>query len=113
MEMNDAEKRVWDSLKDACRRGEYEFARRKYEDFAKRNHMPAQYNLGLMYKNGVGVPRDYGFAYMWLNIAALNGDESSAKERNGLEKEMTKTDVAKAQRLSQELYHKISKMNRK
>ena len=28
-----------------------------------------QYNLGVMYANGLGVPKDYVLSYMWLTIA--------------------------------------------
>ena len=30
---------------------------------------PAQYNLGVMYGNGQGVPQDYVEAYKWLSLA--------------------------------------------
>ncbi|MFN2150265.1 MAG: SEL1-like repeat protein, partial [Anaerolineales bacterium] len=35
----------------------------------------AQYNLGLMYSKGRGVPQDYVKAHMWLNLAAAQGFE--------------------------------------
>ena len=33
----------------------------------------AQYNLGIMYANGRGIPQDYVQAHMWLNLAADQG----------------------------------------
>ncbi len=33
----------------------------------------AQYNLGMMYKNGEGVPKDYKEALKWYRLAAEQG----------------------------------------
>ena len=60
----------------------------------------AQSRLGRMYMDGVGVPRDYVFAYAWLNIAAAGGDEPASEWRDKLELKMTKTQVSDAQRLA-------------
>ncbi len=39
--------------------------------FAEQGNAEAQYNLGYMYGEGLGVPQDdYVQAHMWLNIAA-------------------------------------------
>ena len=34
----------------------------------------AQNNLGLMYENGLGVPKDYDEAVKWYRLAAAQGD---------------------------------------
>ena len=34
----------------------------------------AQYNLGVMYENGQGVPQDYKTAVKWYRLAAEQGD---------------------------------------
>jgi TPR repeat protein len=36
---------------------------------ADQGNADAQNNLGRMYANGQGVPRDYVRAHMWLNLA--------------------------------------------
>ena len=42
----------------------------------------ARFSLGIMYKNGEGVPQDYVQAHMWLNLAASHERMSDAvKER--------------------------------
>ncbi len=33
-------------------------------------NVEVQYNLGVMYKNGQGVPQDHVQAHMWYNLAA-------------------------------------------
>ena len=62
----------------------------------------AQYNLGLMYANGDGVPQDYVLAYMWWNLAAAQGLENAQKNKDLVEKQMTREQIAEAQRLSRE-----------
>jgi TPR repeat protein len=52
-----------------------------------------------MYENGLGVPKDYVQAYMWLNIAAsANSDNFAAGVRDRLEHLMTVQQIAEAQR---------------
>ena len=41
---------------------------------AKQGEASAQYNLGLMYFRGEGVPQDYGAAFDWFQLAAEQGD---------------------------------------
>ena len=44
---------------------------------AEQGNVSAQYNLGVMYDNGIGVFRDYGKAMRWYRIAAERGDASA------------------------------------
>ena len=37
----------------------------------------AQYNLGVMYDNGQGVPQNYAEAVKWYRLAADQGDASA------------------------------------
>jgi TPR repeat protein len=39
----------------------------------------AQYNLGLMYAAGEGVPANSVKAYAWLSLAAADGDPAAKK----------------------------------
>ena len=55
-----------------------------------------------MYALGRGVPRDHVRAYMWMDIAAMQGDETARKNRHNMALKMTGTDVSKAQRLARE-----------
>ena len=67
---------------------------------AEQGHAKAQYNLGLMYEDGQGVPQDYVLAHMWFNLAAANGIEVGIKNRNIIEKRMTKQQIEKAQEMA-------------
>ena len=43
---------------------------------AEQGYAAAQFNLGVMYASGQGVPEDDVTAYAWLNIAAAQGQSS-------------------------------------
>ena len=59
----------------------------------------AQYYLGDLYRDGIGVPRKYVKAYMWYNLSALQGNESSSNQISSLEKKMTRHEIQEAQQL--------------
>jgi hypothetical protein len=61
---------------------------------------------GLMYFDGKGVPQDYVLAYMWLSIAAENGDKYGAEMRDNVAQDMTPYQIAKAQALARECAQK-------
>jgi TPR repeat protein len=48
---------------------------------ADQGHADAQYNLGLMYYNGHGVPKNYPEAAKWFRVAA---DQGFAPAQNNL-----------------------------
>ena len=42
-----------------------------YKKAALQGHAQAQFNLGLMYESGAGVPKDGVRAYAWTSLAGL------------------------------------------
>ena len=62
----------------------------------------AQSNLGTMCATGEGVPRDLVVAYMWRNLAAAQGNEITRQAREALDRDMTREQIAEAQKLSRE-----------
>lgn len=62
----------------------------------------AQYELGLIYSTGHGVPTDYVTAHMWLNIAAARGSAEARRLRAELAEDMTREQIAEAQRRARE-----------
>ena len=54
-------------------RGDYKTAYRLIKPLADKGLPEAQFNLGLMYDNGHGVPQDYGEAMKWYWKAAHQG----------------------------------------
>jgi len=66
-----------DSLSDAklaYDAGDYEKAAKLYSPLAKKGNAEAQYNLGVMYRAGRGVPRDPKEAGRWYRLAAEQGN---------------------------------------
>ena len=70
---------------------------RWFRQAAEQGHAQAQFNLGVMYYNGEGVPQDLVLAHMWVNIAGTNGDETSRRNaRDALESDMTPAEIRRA-----------------
>ena len=69
---------------------------------AEQGDAGAQYNLGLMYARGDGVPEDIVLAYMWWNLAEAQGNESARDNKEIAESRMTREQITEAQRLSRE-----------
>ena len=59
---------------DAYEKGDYSSALREWKPLAEQGNASAQYNLGLMYDKGQGVPQDDKTAVKWYRLAAKQGD---------------------------------------
>jgi hypothetical protein len=72
---------------------------------AEQGSADAQYNLGVLYANGQGVPQDYVRAYMWYNLAAAHslgtGDKLGADDQDVVARRMTPAQIAEAKKLAQ------------
>ncbi len=64
----------WNEGVAAAKRGDYATALREWRPLAEQGMAEAQYNLGLMYNNGHGVPKNYAEAVKWFRKAAEQGD---------------------------------------
>ena len=71
---------------------------RLYRKLAEQGKAFAQYSLGNMYRTGQGVLQDYTTAHMWFNIAAANGADVAAENRDVVANLMTAADISEAQR---------------
>ena len=67
---------------------------------AKQGDASSQLNLGAMYYIGDGVLTDYTKAYMWLNLAAYNGNQFGNKSKQEVAAQMGTAQIAKAQDMS-------------
>ena len=63
----------WDEAVAAYQRGDYATALREWRPLAEQGHADAQFNLGLMYSKGKGVPQDDTLAAKWYRKAAEQG----------------------------------------
>ena len=69
---------------DAVQKGDYETARIIFLPLAEQGDARAQCNLGVMYDNGLGVPKDYKEASKWFRLAAEQGDPYAQHNLGGM-----------------------------
>ncbi len=84
---------------------------------AERGHHIAQYNLGLMYATGIGVPEDHVQAYKWLVLASAGTPDAkdldrvkrkmTKRLRKRLRRNMTEEQLAEGERLASEWLEKF------
>jgi TPR repeat protein len=68
----------------------------------RRPNAHAQYNLGVLYDNGLGVPLDKVRAYVWFTLSAAQGREGAATFRDLIARRMTPAQIDEAQKLARE-----------
>ena len=73
---------------------------------AEQENSPAQANLGYMYANGMGIPQDWVYAYMWSKISASSGFMGAVNNIEIFAKQMTRSQLRKAQILARECVRK-------
>jgi S1-C subfamily serine protease len=71
-----------------------------YRKAAEQADAQAQHNLGVMYATGQGIAVDFVAAYIWFDLAAAQGQEHSKEAKRIVTKEMTREQIAEAQKLS-------------
>ncbi len=91
----------------AYKRGDYATALREWRPLAEQGVVVAQYNLGVTYYKGQGVPQDYVQAHMWFNLAVSNLAADADRDKAVLNRDivayrMTPAQIAEAQRLARE-----------
>jgi len=70
-----------------------------FRNSAELGHSTSQYNLGLIYAKGQGVPKDFSKARMWWFLA---GDEEAKQNIVKLEKIMSSEQIQKSEFLKKE-----------
>ena len=78
-----------------------------YRKAAEQGNADPQFLLGVMYALGRGVLEDSVAAYAWWNIASTNGNSDARSNKDKLAKQMTREQIAEAQKLSRKLYDEI------
>jgi hypothetical protein len=67
---------------------------------ASNGNADAQNNLGVIYRNGDGVPTDELQAFLWFNLSASQGNQTGLENLALLKQRMSSERVAEAQRLA-------------
>ncbi len=87
---------------DAYDRGDSVTALNEWRPLGEQRHVEAQFQLGRMYFEGLGVPHDFVLALMWANLAAAQGSEAAIEVRKVLGERLRDDQIAEAQRLARE-----------
>ena len=69
----EAIQRVFEDASAAYEQGDYATAYRLIKPLAEQGYAKAQYNLGVLYNKGIGVPQDYTEAMKWYRKSAEQG----------------------------------------
>ena len=76
---------------------------REFVEYAAQGGAPdALFELGLRYCAGRDVSLDLIEAHKWFNLAALRGNAEARRYRQEIARELTKSQIARAQRLARE-----------
>jgi TPR repeat protein len=57
--------------------GDYATALKEFLPLAQQGDVKAQFNMGILYEKGHGVPQDFQEAFRWYYLAAAQGDAST------------------------------------
>ena len=96
------EKFYFDAVRAVAKK-DFRFAVDMYEVSASWAYKPAQYNLGVMYLKGEGVPLDRPRAMAWFALAAERGDADYVQARELLYADLGKDEFAHANEIWREL----------
>jgi hypothetical protein len=87
----------------AVAKKDYVFALNMYQVSASWAYKPAQYNLGVMYLKGEGVPVDRPRAMAWMALASERGDVAYVQARELVYADLSKEEFARANEIWREL----------
>ena len=76
----------------------YEISGVEFADMAASGNVEVLYELGLMYATGRNGQVDVIAAHKWFNIAAFRGHDAAKARRAELAAEMSRDEIARAQR---------------
>ena len=78
-------------------------ARWNLETIARQGHAGAQYNVGLLYHEGIGIKQNNVTAYAWWDIAATNGYQDAKEKKTIITERITPAQIVKAEELVLEM----------
>jgi hypothetical protein len=91
---------------EAVRKKDYDLAVQMYQVAASWAYKTAEYNLGVMYLHGEGVPMDRPRAMAWMALAAERNDDKYVDARERVYAELTPAEFAQASVIWRELKQK-------
>jgi len=88
---------------EAYRKADFKFAIQMYEVAASWAYKPAEYNLGVIYARGQGVPADLPRAMAWMALAAERNDKHYVEARETVYASLSKEQFEQANQIWREL----------
>jgi TPR repeat protein len=88
---------------------DFRAAQTHFTQAADGGHLEAQYELGILYRDGLASLPDKEKAYIWLNVAAARGHEDALLYRDKLTAAMTTEELVRAQADSVALHQTFMK----
>lgn len=88
---------------DAFTSKQYSFAVNMYEVAASWACKPAEFNLGVMYARGQGIPVDLPRAMAWMTPTAERGEPAYVKARDLVRSNLTSDQLAESETILQQL----------
>lgn len=88
----------YEKARDAFSKKDYVLAAELLKPLAEQGNADAQYALGYMYHNGLGVPRNYKLALQWMSAASAKGNKKATEALHRisvLNTETTNSDLLK------------------
>jgi TPR repeat protein len=86
-------------IERAFERQDYKTAYKLTLPLAEQGDYNAQFALGLMYRKGVGVRKNFVLAHMWFNLASSR-HKDGVKNKNLIEKKMSPEQIVQAQEMA-------------
>ena len=87
---------------DAFKQKKYKIAFEKWKPLAEQGHDDAQYKIGKLYREGLGVGQDYVEAYKWYYIVGKKGYGGGYKYMKMIRREINPAQVARAEKMARE-----------
>jgi uncharacterized protein len=94
---------------DAFKRKDYKIAFEKWKPLAEEGHDDAQFKLGKLYREGLGVDLNYVEAYKWYYIVAKKGYGGGYKYMKVIRREIDSDQVSRAEKMAKEWMKKHEK----
>lgn len=87
---------------DAFKQKDYKVAFDKWKPLAEQGHDDAQYKIGKLYREGLGVELDYVEAYKWYYIIAKKGYGGGNKYMKMIRRDINSTQVSRAEKMARQ-----------
>lgn len=91
----------WEEGMAAYNRGDYVPAVQFVRPLAQAGNAKAQALLGVMYRRGEGVARSSAIAFMWLGLAAKQGDPKAKAQLKTVARTLSSDELSRARAMMQ------------